>query len=456
MRVNDVHSRLNPTRVGAVIKPASPGELARMIARAAERGRPFAIAGKRHAMGGQQFATDADLIDTTALNRIISLDRERGILEAEAGATWPEIIGHCWSVQRDAAVPWGIVQKQSGADALTLGGALSANAHGRGLAMRPIVRDVESFTLATPAGEMVECSRACNAGLFKQAIGGYGLFGVIGSVKLRLMPRIRLRRVVMEMEISGLMPAFEGRIRQGCLYGDWQYMIDPKSPDYLRKGIFSCYLPVDASSVMEGGGLPELSAEKWEELYRLAFTDKGAAYKAYSEYYLATDGQLYWSDTHQLAVYLENYHGILENASLMISELYVPRRTFVAFMDDARKIALDDRLDIIYGTVRLIERDDETFLAWAKEDYACVIFNLRVHHSLAGIEKAARDFRSLIDAAIDRGGSYYLTYHRWARKDQVAACYPQFRDFLDMKSRHDPAGLLRSDWHAHYQEMFAH
>ena len=36
---------------------------------------------------------------------------------------------------------------------------------------------------------------------------------------------------------------------------------------------------------------------------------------------------------------------------------------------------------MIYGTVRLIERDDETFLAWARDRYACVIFNLHVEHT---------------------------------------------------------------------------
>ena len=38
---------------------------------------------------------------------------------------------------------WGIVQKQTGADRLSLGGALACNAHGRGLALKPIVDQVE-------------------------------------------------------------------------------------------------------------------------------------------------------------------------------------------------------------------------------------------------------------------------------------------------------------------------
>jgi FAD/FMN-containing dehydrogenase len=110
---------------------------------------------------------------------------------------------------------------------------------------------------------------------------------------------------------------------------------------------------------------------------------------------------------------------------------------------------------VIYGTVRMIERDTESFLAWAREDFACVIFNLHTEHSSAGIAAAADAFRALIDAALACGGSYFLTYHRWARRDQVEAAYPQFAEFLRHKSVHDPDHRLQSQWWRHYQKMFA-
>lgn len=459
--VNDIHSQLNPTRVNAILKPTSVEQLAGIVAQASGQGRTLSLAGKRHAMGGQQFGTDTDLVDVTALNKIISLDRQRGILEVESGAMWPAIIDYCWNQQKNDPRPWSIIQKQTGADALTLGGALAANVHGRGLTMRPIIQDVESFKMITPRGEEIDCGRSSNPELFKLAIGGYGLLGVVGTVKLRLIPRTRLRRAVKVMDINALIPSFAERIEQGYLYGDFQYMTDQASPDFLRKGVFSCYLPLDYNEKEVQGDHRELSAEDWKNLYRLAFTDKGDAFNKYSQYYLSTNGQLYWSDTHQLSVYLNDYHikvnkelGFKDAASLMITEINVPRKDLTQFMEVVRKVALKDDFDIIYGTIRLIRKDGESFLAWAKEDYVCVIFNLRVFHTPDGIEKAQRNFRSLIDAAIPYGGSYYLTYHRWARKDQVLACYPQFPDFLKMKKQYDPKEIIQSDWYRHYKAMF--
>jgi FAD/FMN-containing dehydrogenase len=175
-----------------------------------------------------------------------------------------------------------------------------------------------------------------------------------------------------------------------------------------------------------------------------------------------TDGQIYWSDTHQLSVYLDDYHreldarlGSVERGSEMITEVYVPREKLTAFMETARADFRALATNLIYGTIRLIEKDDESFLAWAKEDYACVVFNLHVSHNRAGIEKAKRDFRRLIDRAIEHGGSYYLTYHRWATREQVKGCYPQMQEFLRLKKHYDPAEVFQSDWHRHQRAMFA-
>ena len=85
-------------------------------------------------MGGQQFGTDTDLID---VNSSISLAKHSGIIEVESGTIWPSIIDYCWNEQTDDPKPWGNSQKQTGADALTLGGGLAANVHGRGLPCGP-------------------------------------------------------------------------------------------------------------------------------------------------------------------------------------------------------------------------------------------------------------------------------------------------------------------------------
>mgnify|MGYP000870366158 CR=1 FL=1 len=107
-----------------------------------------------------------------------------------------------------------------------------------------------------------------------------------------------------------------------------------------------------------------------------------------------------------------------------------------------------------HDVVRLVERDVESVLAWAREPWACVVFNLHVRHDAAGLAAAAASFRALIDLAIARGGSYYLTYHRWATRGQVEAAHPRFAEFLRAKREFDPAGRWSSDWYRHHCRLF--
>jgi FAD/FMN-containing dehydrogenase len=74
-------------------------------------------------------------------------------------------------------------------------------------------------------------------------------------------------------------------------------------------------------------------------------------------------------------------------------------------------------------------------------------------HDDRGIRAAQESFRALIDLAIRNKGSYYLTYHRWATKQQVEACYPQFREFLRLKKAQDPDEVFRSDWYVHHRKL---
>ncbi|MBW3623070.1 MAG: FAD-binding oxidoreductase [Armatimonadetes bacterium] len=459
--VNDIHSQLNRTRVAAIETPDSLEALRRIIMADHKEGKkPICIAGGRHAMGGQQFASDALLVDTRSMNRVLHFDEGVGIIEVEAGIQWPDLVDFLLKAQKSRSQPWGIKQKQTGADRLCLGGALAANIHGRGLQMKPFIEDVESFVLVDADGRALNCSRSQNAELFRLAIGGYGLFGIVHSLKLRLMHRQKIERVVELTSIEKLAPALEERIREGFLYGDFQYATDEKSDLFLREGVFSCYRPVDLDTPLSPAQ-DRVSERAWEELVYLAHVDKSRAYRLYADYYLSTSGQIYWSDTHQLGAYLENYHRRVDRrtstdhpATEVITEIYVPRPRLVDFMEEAREDFRKNHVNVIYGTIRWIERDEESFLAWAKQPYACIIFNLHTVHTPEGIEHSAEAFRRLNDMAIRREGNFYLTYHRYAGRRQVEAGYPQFADFLRFKEQYDPRERFQSEWYRYYKQLF--
>lgn len=458
---NDKHSHLNPASVLGRIVPQTIDEVVAAVRRVREHGESMSIAGACHAMGGQQFAQDAWLLDTRSMNKVLSFDRDRGIIHAQAGITWPDLMRYYVIEQRDEISAWGIRQKQTGADRLTLGGAVAANIHGRGLGYAPFVQDLEAVEVVLADGSVVQCSRQSNYELFRLIVGGYGLFGVVTSVQLRLVLRQKVERVVGLERIERIIDRFDDRIAEGYLYGDFQFSTAAEDRGFMSRGVFSCYRPVDPRTVIPANQI-RLSAADWRRLLFLAHRNKQRAFNEFADFYLQSSGQIYWSDTHQLSVYLDDYHSRLDAAlqpevpgSEMITELYVPRHRLAAFMEDVRLDFLRHRVDLIYGTVRLIEPDTETFLAWARERLACVIFNLHVDHDARGIATAAAAFRRLIDIAIHHRGSYFLTYHRHATREQVSACYPMFEQFLAAKRRWDPHQVFQSDWYRHYRAEFA-
>ncbi len=457
--VNDVHSKLNATRVAEVVRPAFPEEIQSVIFRARREGQSISMAGGRHSMGGQQFATDAIHVDTQCMNRVLDFDPNAGTIKVEAGIQWPKLMRDLASLSKNSA-KWGIRQKPTGTDDISIGGSMSSNIHGRGLHHQPFIQDIESFELINASGERVHCSRLENPALFKRVIGGYGLFGVIYSATLRLSPRQKIRRFVQPLPVKEVASAIERVAKMGALYGDFQFEIDENSPDYLTHGILSYYKPVSPETSMSKA-LEVLSTDDWKELVTLAHEDKGKAFEKYKNHYLKTNGQLYWSDTHQLGPYRDNYHELLDwpqkepvQATEMITEVYVPRSVLSAFLKRIRQDFRRHQVNLIYGTVRFIEKDDESFLPWAKDRYASIVLNLHTPHSPEGLAHSAKAFRLLIDRAIAFGGSFYLTYHRWATPQQILKCYPQFQTFLDDKLRYDPDQRFQSNWYRHYQSLF--
>jgi FAD/FMN-containing dehydrogenase len=459
--VNDVQSGLNETEVAELVAASSLESLQAGVATAMRDGRSLIVAGGRHSMGGQQFLTGGTLLDTRAMSSVLDFDPASGLVEVEAGIQWPDLIDSLIERQAHASEQWGIRQKQTGADAFTIGGSVSANCHGRGLQLPPIAADVESLQLVVSDGTLIRCNRTDNAELFSLVLGGYGLFGAIYSVTLRLDRRRKLERLVEMTTVDRLAGLIEARAQDGFLYGDFQFAVDPESADFLRRGVCSCYRPI-GDDVPVPAKQAALTAENWQLLLSLAHTDKSRAFDEYARYYLSTSGQIYWSDLHQLSYYVGGYHEALDElsgasvpASEVISELYVPRALLDDFMTAAAQSLRENNADVIYGTIRVIERDEDSFLPWARDRYACVIFNLHTEHTKEAVGRTAHAFRELIDLAVVRGGSFFLTYHRWAERRQLADCYPQLATFLARKHEYDPGGVFQSDWYRHMTRVVA-
>lgn len=121
------------------------------------------------------------VIDMRRLSRLIGLDAETGVIEAEAGILLSDIIAH--------AAPHGwFPPVVPGTQFVTLGGAIANDIHGKNHHRRGTFGcHVEALTLLRSDNQTIRCSMSENIEFFRATIGGMGLTGIILSAKLRLM-----------------------------------------------------------------------------------------------------------------------------------------------------------------------------------------------------------------------------------------------------------------------------
>jgi len=280
--LNDVQSRLNPSTVNRIVKPISLAGLQDAVRLAETENFGLSIAGHMHSMGGQQFLDHSLHIDLREFDRVLNFDAEKGHIKVESGIAWPALIKYLTTHQDPEQNCWGIRQKQTGVDNVTIAGSLSSNIHGRGLNLPPFINDIESFTLINADASISTCSRTENAELFSLVIGGYGMFGIIAHVTLRLATRVKVKRQVEVIAVRELLENIEACTKDGALYGDCQYSIHVHEDISPHPGILSYYMPVPDSTPV-ADDQKQLSEDDWGKLYRLSRTDKQKAFEVYSQ-----------------------------------------------------------------------------------------------------------------------------------------------------------------------------
>src|SRR6185295_4661604 len=99
------------------------------------------------------------VLNMRGFNQVLAIDSGALTVTVESGATWDEL-------QR-ALAPRGLAIKvMQSSNIFTVGGTLSANAHGRDLDVTQVVEVVQRFRLLLADGTIVEVSREKNAELF--------------------------------------------------------------------------------------------------------------------------------------------------------------------------------------------------------------------------------------------------------------------------------------------------
>ena len=445
----DDASRMNRTKVAEVVAveqdpAAAERQLAGLLERARAEGLCVSIAGTRHSMGGHTIYPGGLVIDMLPF-RHMELDAERDILHVQAGARWSEVIPYLDRRRRSVAV-------MQSDNTFSVGGSLSVNCHGWQFGRPPIASTVESFRLMKADGQIVRCSREENRELFSLVLGGYGLFGIILDVDLKVVPNERYRLEQFIVPVDDALATFEAQVGQkpdvAMVYA--RMSIVPKN--FLDEVILNV-LCRDPSA---DGLTPDLAEPELVALRRSLF--RGSVGSEYGK-------ELRWNAEARLQPHLSGRHfsrnqllnegsDIFQNRTTestdILHEYFVPPKNVERFVLDVRNIIPRHGGNLLNVTVRGIETDDDTFLRYADQrmfSFVMLFNQPRTQEADARMEAMTQE---LIESALAAGGRYYLPYRLHATPEQFQRAYPRAREFFALKRKYDPEEVFQNQFYLKY------
>ena len=130
----------------------------------------------------------------------------------------------------------------------------------------------------------------------------------------------------------------------------------------------------------------------------------------------------------------------------MISDSF--RASAQRFLADVAEDFRANDADVIYGTVRLIERDEECFSLGTAE---LGVRHLTCTRCTRAKESRARRKRLRADRPRSRAWRKLFPHLSLrGRGESGSRTHPQFREFLRLKRQYDPTSVFESDWYRHH------
>jgi FAD/FMN-containing dehydrogenase len=445
-------ARLAPARVAEVDDIRTLEQLQTAVRDAKARGLRVSISGSRHSQGGQSYTSGGVVLNMRAFNRIRAIDPAAMTITVESGATWDE-------VQR-AIAPRGLAIKvMQSSNVFTVGGTLSANAHGRDIDVTEVVEVVERFRLLLADGSVVEVSRKENPELFSLVIGGYGMYGVILDVTLRVTRDELYEQQAVSMDYRQFPAYFAERIKSDSQVALMlvRPSIDPDPASFLREVVVVLWRRAGAGQ----SGSFRLTEEQhvWRDRFFLGLSRqfdwaKSLRWTLQKRVELGTGGARIVSRNNAMRpplapLELLEYHS--RHDADIIQEYYVPVANFVPFMDRFREILVAGRMNVLSSTVRYVTPNATPALAYApRGDVFAIIQMSNVGLSADAQAHAAAVTRQLVDAAIENGGAYYLTYQLYPTPEQLHRAYPNAHLAFERKRFYDPGEVFSSQFYERY------
>lgn len=429
--------------------PRDEQELREVLAQARREGRRVAIKGAGWCQGGLTLQADAIQIDTSLLNRILQIDRDRCTARVHAGVTWDQL--------REALNPLGLAPRTSQSyGVFTVGGSVSVNAHGRNVDAGVLATTVLSMRVMLADGTVVEASRTAHAELFSLVLGGLGLFGLVIDVTLQLAPNDRYVKSAVTVMGTGDYPRhFSTRVRtDAAIHFHYARLDVDEDRVWERLYCLDYRVEADDGRALPGDALQEPEATRSQRLMLWAMRRfrwaRRLRFAGDVLHRMAPERTRRNNVAKESIKVLERRAGADPARAYWLQEFFIPVAQFLRFIEEGRRVLREERFQLLNTTVRYVAANQDAFLSYAREDCLSVVIFFEQALQPQAIDRTQTVLRRLLDAALACGGAHYLCYQRFASRRQLRQAYPRLEAFFERKRHYDPKGLFMNQFHEQY------
>lgn len=441
--INDV-TGVNRTSIYGILQIKSEDDLRNALHFARRHKLTVSIAGAKHSMGGQEFATGSLVLDMREFNQM-SVDAKSKILTVQSGAIWHHILEYLNSYSL-------AIEAMQSFDLPTVGGTISVNAHGLDRRFGGIASTIQSLRLMLADGSIQTLSRQESDELFQAVVGGYGLLGIILDAQLTLMDNLAYNQVRTTIKTQDF-PAAYAKIVSDPSYHMFYARLSDAPSSFLKETIIYAYKVVDQTLPLQ-----PLKPETLVKLTRFVFNLGRKSYvgreiKWWAEKYIQPLLQTFPQSRDQILynsyAYLKNN---LRNNTDVLQEYFLPQEQILAFIQGLGDIL--QRRSVVTRNVEIRSVHKENILLdYAQGDWLGVVLYLNFDVNERDMRRVREAHFELIDLAQSLGGSFYLPYQLSATRAQIEQSYPEFGKFLELKKQYDPHLLFTSKFYEKYGTM---
>ena len=440
-------SNLNETKIDTLVKPSEQineaiDQISKLIKQAKASGKKISIAGARHSMGGHTIYPNGILLDMKSFN-YMKLDSSSNELLVGSGSLWNKIIPYLDHYGKSVSV------MQSN-NSFSVGGSVSVNCHGWQLNSPPVSSTVISLRLINADGEVISCSRTENKQLFSLVLGGYGLFGVILDLKLKVVDNKTYIAQQSVIKSKDYVVEFEKLTKNNNNIGLAYGRININPDHFMEEAILSAYF-------IEEGSPTKLKDENTYSAFRRTLF-RGSANSNYGK-------NLRWKMEKGVVNIINGKRftrnrllnegvEIFENTNTeftdILHEYFIPKEAVPTFIAKVQKIMPKHKVDLLNITVRNVKKDNDTYLNYAKTEVFGFVMLFNQERNKAAEAEMRSLTRELIDVAVSLKGTYYLPYRLHATKSQMLEAYPQASAFFQFKKTYDPQEVFNNQFYKTY------